>query len=458
MAVASEVIAPERRESGRAAARAGFDAWWTLTLTFLLSMIAYLDRQIVSMIVPDIKASLAISDFQVGLILGPAFAVFFSIFAVPMGWASDRFSRRLVIFVGVALFGVATALSGLATTFAALLIARTCVAIGEAGLGPAALSLLSEKFPRHLMTTAVSIYSAGLKVGGAAAFALGAVVIVWAGRVVHATPQLTAVEPWRLVFTITGAPAIVLGLLVFTFRESPRSARQAAVGAEGHTAIHFLISEQRLFIPLLIGGSLVAMCGQALIGWTPTFIVRHFGWKPAQYGPVLAAIALASSALLVAKGALQDWLYVRGIKDVHIRFYTWLLIGSLPMVATAFLVKDVSLFLFLYGTIAIITVPYLSYINVAVQMITPRQLRGRLAALVAVPMTLLGGIGAMVVGALTDFVFHDESKLGYSMAILFCVAIPGALVSFRLCLKPLREAILAAEERDKGERRFAGGA
>lgn len=448
MAVIAEAFAPEQpRAEPASPRRAGFDAWWTLALTFLLSLVSYLDRQIISMLVPDIKTTLQISDFQVGLILGPAFAVFNSLFGLPLGWASDRYSRRLVICLGTLVFGVATIVSGFAGSFAALLLARTLVATGEASLGPPAMSLLTEKFPRQQLTTAMSIYSMGLKVGGAVALTMGAVAIVYAVKVIHAVPALHHVEPWRLVCGITGVPAIVLGLLVYTFRESKADAPRA--GADGgKSALRFVVEERSLFIPMLIGFSLVAMCGQVLIGWTPTFFNRAFGWKPAQYGPLMGAIGLASAFGLILKGAAMDWFYARGVKDIHIRFYTWILLASLPVVAAVFLVKDVWLFIWLYGAVAIVTIPFLNYANVAVQMIAPAPVRGRLAGFVGIPLSLAGGFGPMLVGMLTDYVFHDEHKLGWSMAVVFSVMIPAALISFRLCLKPFRRAVMAAEAAD----------
>jgi MFS family permease len=448
VAVISAAIPEARGERRSIAPQAGFDAWWTLALTFLLSLVSYLDRSIVSMLVPEIKSTLLISDFKIGLILGPAFAVFNSLFGIPLGWASDRYSRRLVIFAGAIVFGVATIYSGFAASFVLLLLARTLVATGEASLGPAAQSLISEKFPRKLLNTALSIYSTGLKVGGAVALSIGAVAIVWAGQLIVTFPQLHGVAPWRLVFGITGVPAILLGLLVFTFKESSHLARAAATGEEGLTAMKFVVDERRFFVPMVIGFSLVAMCGQILISWTPTFFTREFGWKPAQYGPLLGAIGLASALTLVFKGALMDWFYARGIKDIHIRFYVWILLGSLPFVVAVFLVKSVWLFVALYAVVAIVTIPFLSYANVAVQIISPSHIRGRLAAFVAIPLGLAGGLGPMLVGGITDFAFKNESKIGLSMAIVFSTMIPGALASLYLCLKPLRAAVIAAEARD----------
>lgn len=452
MAVLSEPLPPEGQKLEGRAPRAGFDAWWTLVLTFLLNLVSYLDRTIVAMLVPNIKETLTISDFQVGLLLGPTFAICFSLFAIPLGWAADRFSRRTVIALGAVVFGAATIVSGFATTFLWLLVARAVVAIGEASLGPAALSLISEKFPRHLMTTAVSIYSMGLKIGGAAALGLGAIAIVYAGQAEAAIPALRGAEPWRLVFAITGLPAVVLGLMVFTFREAPKRSAVSATSGEAGTAVQFLRQHWRLFLPMLLGFSLLAMCGQTLIGWAPTLMDRQFGMPPAQYGPLLGAIALASSLTLVLKGGAMDWFYARGVKDIHIRFYTWLLFASVPLVAVVFLTRDLRIFVPLYAAVAIITVPLLAYLNVTVQMVAPRTLRGRLTAMVGIPVSLVGGLGPLSVGALTDFVFRDEARLNYSMATLFCVAVPAALVLLRTTLRPLRQAVVLCEAREAAER------
>lgn len=106
---------------------ANFDAWWTLAITFLLNMVSYLDRSIVSMLVPEIKSSLKLSDSQIGFVIGPAFAVAYAVFSLPLGWAADRFSRRLVIALGAVMFGIATILSGFVGSSVSSFVSRRCV-------------------------------------------------------------------------------------------------------------------------------------------------------------------------------------------------------------------------------------------------------------------------------------------------------------------------------------------
>ena len=138
---------------------------------------------------------------------------------------------------------------------------------------------------------------------------------------------------------------------------------------------------------------------------------------------------------------------VRGIKDIYIRFYNWLLIASLPLIAALFLVQDPWVFTALYAVVAIVTIPNLAYAMVVVQAITPSNLRGRLSAILGLVIVLASGVGPAIVGFLTDHAFRDEAKIGYSLATLFCTAIPSGIVCFFFCLAPLRDAVRSAERR-----------
>ena len=138
-----------------------------------------------------------------------------------------------------------------------------------------------------------------------------------------------------------------------------------------------------------------------------------------------------------------DWLFARGVRDAPVRFYTWLLMGTLPLAMAVFLVRDGTIFLLLYSIVAVVTIPLIAYFTTAVQMVTPTNLRGRVTALTSIPLALIGSMGPMIVGALTDFVFQDEARLGWSLAILLSTMIPVAIVCMRYCLPALRAAVEA---------------
>lgn len=427
--------------------RSGFQSWWVLSVLSTLYIISIIDRYVISMLVPYIKASLHLTDGQMGIILGPAFSVFYAVFGIPLGWAADKYSRRWVIFIGSVLFGCATVGSALAGSFAALFLARACVAIGEASLSPAAYSLIAEKFPRHLVTTASSIYNSATKVGNAAAFAIGGVALGIAADIDSFVPALRSLDPWRIVFLLTGIPAIVISLLVFTFGEKKRQiVRTDIPGASLNAIWPYMVAKRRLMAPLLIGFASAGICAAALATWVPTYLTRHYHLDPAHFGPVLALISLVSASTLVVKGAIVDWLYARGTKDIHVRFYTWLLAGALPVAMAMFFIHDATLFMIMYGIVQVVALTLVVYLAAALQLVVPPHLKGRVISVFLFAYSVFGlGSGPMIVGFLTDYVFGDDKLIGWSLATVAWTTLPLALISLRHALKPLHAEMCARE-------------
>lgn len=423
--------------------RAGADAWWTLIIVSTLYVASYLNRFIITMVVPDLKASLEITDLQLGIILGPAFAFSYALFGVPFGWAADRYSRRMVILVGTILFAVSTAASGLATSFLALLATRICVGLGESSLSPAALSLVAQKFPKERLTTAISIFSVGPKMGTALALAAGGLIVTASAAATRDLSILRGTEPWRVAFLITSLPSLLLGLLCLTFKEPAMPTRRGDGDAQD-SAIRFMIEQRALMIPMLVGFGLLLICGQSLISWVPAYLQRVFHWTPLGFGPILGLISTIGAASLVVKGVIMDRLFARGIRDIHIRFYTWLLIATFPISAATFIVPNRAAFVACYFVVGVITIPCIAYASVAIQMIAPPPLRGRVFATFSIPLALVGGLGPPLVGAMTDYLFADENKVGWSLTFLLATAIPLAIVALRRCLPGLRRAIDAS--------------
>lgn len=420
--------------------RAGFDAWWTLAVVTALYVIGYLDRFIVTLVVPDVQADLGLSDTRIGLILGPAFAISYALFSLPSGWAADRWSRRMVILLGAALAGIATAFSGMATSFAMLLALRIFVGVGESSLVPAALSLVTQKFPRERLTTAISIFSMGPKAGIAVALALGGLIVSLSGLLASDVAAFEGVRAWRLVFVITGVPSLLIGLLCLTFREPALPPPAARSPAEA-SALRFILSRWALFAPMLVGIGAMMVCGQSLVAWVPSHLHRAFAWEPIGYGPLLGLVSAIGAGSLVVKGMIMDRLFARGIRDIHLRFFTWLLIATYPAGVVAFIATGRALFFVCYALISIIAIPCLAYASVTIQMVTPAAMRGRVLAMLSVPLAIIGGFGPPLVGQLTDGLFGDAARLGWSLAIVVGVTIPVAIVALRLALPGLRRAI-----------------
>lgn len=426
-------------------------AWWMVAVLFGLYVLSWVDRLILSMLVSPIKAHLMLTDVQVSMVTSTSFAIFYAIFGLPIGWAADRFSRRWIIFAGVLVWAVATTACGFAQSYEALLVGRIFVGVGEAALLPAAYSLIADAFPTRLLTRATSTFQMAGKVGSATAFALGGVAIAFAtaNSGIH-IPFHGPVQPWQLVMMMVGLPGLLIALLVFTF---PDPGRRRAPGVAANAPQQkgeirtFVRANWRLLTLMLIGTSCLAMCGYSMTNWVPAYIERHFGWKPVQYGLALSLMNIVSAASLVANGFIVDRLFSRGMRDAHLRFYSWLIVALLPVVAYMFFATNVYVFLVCYCVAQFITVPFMVYVSSIIGLIAPATIRARMLAFFLFVFTILGlGAGPAIVAALTQYVFQSEAALGQSLAVVVTACTLIAFLSFRMALRYLGAAISTRKE------------
>uniref|UniRef100_UPI0039835DD4 MFS transporter n=1 Tax=Phenylobacterium sp. TaxID=1871053 RepID=UPI0039835DD4 len=159
--------------------RASGYGWYVLILLTAVHVLGYIDRWILSLLIEPIKADLGLNDFQIGLLLGPAFALLFITFGVPFGWLADRVERRRLLAAGIALWCLFTAGSCLAKDFPTLFLMRMGVGIGEAVLAPCAFSLIADFFPAMQRPRAVSIFMTGTFIGAGTAFLIGGPIITY---------------------------------------------------------------------------------------------------------------------------------------------------------------------------------------------------------------------------------------------------------------------------------------
>jgi len=205
--------------------RIGAYAWYALFVLVLVYIINFVDRQILSILVGDIKRDLHVSDAQIGFLYGTAFAVFYALFGIPLGRLADSWYRGRLMAMGLALWSSMTVLSGFANSFGMLAAARIGVGIGEASASPAAYSMISDSFPKERRATALSIYSSGLYIGGALSLPIGGLVV---SRWNHAWPDPVSaplgLAGWQAAFLAVGLPGLLVALWVLTLREPLRGA------------------------------------------------------------------------------------------------------------------------------------------------------------------------------------------------------------------------------------------
>src|SRR3546814_434814 len=216
---------------------AGGGAWRAVFIMQFLYVIAMIDRNLIALMVGPIKQSLQISDFQVSLLQGTAFGLFYATCGLFTGWLLDRFSRRRVVYWGVSLWSLSAASCGLARTYGQLMIARFGVGAGEAVLSPASYAMISTLFPREKLGFAIGVFGIGAILGGAISLSLGGMVIAWmVSRGPMVLPLIGHVEPWQATFILFGLPGIFVAPLVFLIS---RRADRPATAAVGPPTIRF---------------------------------------------------------------------------------------------------------------------------------------------------------------------------------------------------------------------------
>ncbi|MDH5275573.1 MAG: MFS transporter, partial [Gammaproteobacteria bacterium] len=208
-------------------------AWYTVILLTLAYILSFVDRYMLGLLVEPIRAELALSDTEIGLLLGPAFAIFYTTMGLPLGWLADRARRTWIVTAGIVLWSAATAACGLARNFAQLFLARVGVGVGEASLSPCALSMIADSFPAERRGKPVAFYGAALSVGGGLASLAGASVLAWSGtRPEFALPVVGVLAPWQFAFLVVALAGIPLALLMATLREPGRQTTPGLAGRE----------------------------------------------------------------------------------------------------------------------------------------------------------------------------------------------------------------------------------
>jgi MFS family permease len=420
-------------------------AWFAVAILVLLSLVSFLDRQIVSLLVGDIKAEYGVSDSQIGLLQGAAFSLVYAFAALPFGYAADRYSRRMTLFVGVFVWSVAACLCGLSGSFNTLLAARIGVGFGEAALNPVIASLLGDMFPKHRRTFAFSVVSVGSLVGVTGALIIGGAVLHWAGDGVT-LPLLGHLPAWKFAFIACGAPGLVLAFAAFLMIEPPRRASNAPVeDASWAEAWRHLRASGRFYLCYLGGFTALGVGSYGLMTWTPAVLQRIYGWSAAQSGVVGGSlIAVCGIVGTLSVGRIIDVMVRRGHGDAHALFYVF---GGLLYTACGIgccLARSPWWFLGLILPVKLVS-NFSGVAMAGLTMVAPKRFRGRVVAFYS--LTAVAGsaaIGPSAVAFLTDFVFRDEAMLQWSVGVNMVIfGLLGTLLLW-LAREPMRQDVMPA--------------
>ena len=423
-------------------------AWYMVSLLTIAYVVSFVDRSILGLLIEPIKVDLALSDFQIGLLLGPAFAIFYATMGLPLGYLADRGRRTWIVAAGITLWSAATALSGLARNFGQLFMARMSVGVGEATLSPCAMSLISDSYPEERRGKPIAFYSSAISLGAGLASLLGAAVLTWVGRGnLVEWPLLGPLAGWQTAFLIVGLPGVVLGILFLLVRE-PRRIAATAGGHLGHMFVH-VGRHAAVFATFLS-----VFCVMTIIayshGWLAVTFARTYGWPVEDYALAngIALIIVGPLSVNLA-GALSDRYTSRGYRDAPMRIALFgLALGVPPCVVGPLLDNAWAAFgLLTLGNVGLAFVTATSV--TALLPIAPPRIRAQVVALYYMAISLAGlMLGPTLVGALNDLVFGVDG-VRYSVALLPLVFGGPVLALAPVTLRLYRRAL----DMDIGEQR-----
>lgn len=399
----------------------GGQRYYALALLTLAYVFNFVDRQIIAILQDPIKAEFGLSDTQLGLLNGFAFALFYVGFGLPLARWADGGIRRNLLAWAVALWSLMTALCGLAQSYAQLLLARMGVGVGEAGCSPAAHSMISDLFPAEQRATALGTYSMGVNLGILMGFVAGG----W----------LNELYGWRVALMVVGLPGLLLALWIrLTVREPVRqeTGNQTLVPMAQVFGYFWSLNSARW---LALGCGLTSVGGYGLANWMPSFLIRSHGMGTAELGIWLALIAGVGGGLGTFCGG---WLADRlGRRDP--RWALWLpalvLSTLLPLLALSFLLPGKLPALLVYIYPASVISSYLAPAIATLHSLSPNRMRAMASAVLFLVINLIGlGLGPLAIGLLSDLLQPQlgAESLRYALLLLVCGGVAlGALCFYR---------------------------
>lgn len=368
------------------------------------------DRVAMGLVLQSIKADLSLSDTQLGLLTGIAFAIFYSVMGIPIARWADRGNRVTIIAVTTALWSAAVAFCGLAVSFVQLLLIRIAVAVGEAGCNPPAHSLIADHFTRAERPRAVAIYMLG---------APFATIIGYFGA-----GWLNELYGWRTTFVVLGLPGIALAALAFFTLREPRldaPVTQTVSGAEEHSSLMEVcrvLWAKTSFRHLLLFYALSSFFTTGIGQWKPSFFIRSFGFQTGELGTWFAVIYGLSGFLGTYLGGRWASGNAAGNEGLQLKAIacTYCVLGV--MSACTYLAFDVYVAFALVAIVMVASGMVVGPLFATVHALVPQNMRAIAIAIMFLFSNLVGmGLGPLAAGALSDafYPWAGDDSLRYAL-------------------------------------------
>jgi predicted MFS family arabinose efflux permease len=374
-----------------------------LTVAYTLS---FVDRQIVSILAQPIKAELGLTDAQLGLLIGFAFALLYTVLGLPIAALADRGRRVDIVAASAAIWSLMTVACGAAMNFTQLFIARVGVGVGEAGCTPASHSMISDLYEPKERSQAMAIYALGIPIGGVLGILLGGWVAEFYG--------------WRWAFVAAGLPGILVAILLKL--TVPEPARKSPVAKAGGSWTSFAaIARKPTFWFLTLAGASAAFVGYGLFAWVPAFLIRTHDIS-------LSSLATQFALLVGIAGGIGTWLggWLTDRLAKRGRHYLAIvpavaLLACTPFYTLAIETSSATLALLILAVPTALSSMYYGPLFAMLHGVAPPQGRALASAIALFVINMVGlGLGPTVLGGLSDHLTAAHGEAGLGLAIAYC--------------------------------------
>lgn len=426
----------------------GWYGYYVVAVLMLAGMFSFIDRTLLALVIDPVRQDLGLSEVQVSLLAGFAFAAFYTMLGIPFGRWVDTRGRRNLIAIGIGLWSVATIACGLANSFWRLFAARMAVGVGEATLAPGAYSLIPDYFRRERLGFAMGLFSCGITIGGGLAMLLGGVVVQWATTTAPSLPFVDHLAAWQVPFLIVGPPGLLVALLVLlTVKEPPRRLEAGAVPAPPSIpeVVAYLKAHAGVFAPVFLGFTGIVITGYAFNVWGPVYFMRVHGLQPAEVGLLYAVgFGVFGTLGVLAGGAISDRVAKSGRADAPLRVSLWSALIQAPLFIGAYLTPSRTLAEVLFVAALFFGSAYGGLQAATVQALTPNRMRGQVGALYLTIANMVGlGLAPTGTAYMTEHLFGGPGEVGKSLALTTAISLSFAVVLLTLARKPAGRRIEA---------------